>query len=135
MLAREIAELPYVRAVFMLGIIPKNPCSRSCRRRTREDFNSVIHRANDQLREAARSSDILVFWPQRGLYSDPPSFFCHDGTHLNAEGMRKYTKNLRNIIIVCLANAGRCKSAGIHLTLYPLLSHPDKMLYIYIYMF
>ena len=64
MLAREIAQLPYVCAVFMLGIIPKNPCSRSCRRRTREDFNSVIHRANNQLREAALSSDKLVFWPQ-----------------------------------------------------------------------
>ena len=103
-LAREISELPYVRGVVMLGIIPrKPPTTGRYRRRTRPDFNDVFQVANDQLRFAAQSSDELLYWPQRGLYADPSSFLSSDGTHLNTEGMRKYTRNVRNAIIKCMS--------------------------------
>ena len=101
-LATEIAELQYVHVVIIFGILPRMPPARF-KRRTRVDFNSIFQQANDQLRRSSATVAKLRFWPMRGLYSDPLSFLCPDGTHLNTNGMRKYTRLVRNAIIACLS--------------------------------
>ena len=99
-LATEIVKLPYVHVVIMFGILSRVPLPGSGARDAHGiDFNSIFQQANDQLRKASATVEKLRFWPMRGVYSDPLSFLCPVGTHLNTDGMRKYTRIVRHAII------------------------------------